>query len=88
MILDKQKKIWFGAVQKDKLYLIILGIVFFIFLLQALFFVFYIKENLPPDEFYHIRLSELYSKSISIPNNSESTYYLERYSEYHFYIIG
>lgn len=76
MILDKQKKNWFGVVQKDKLYWIILGVIFLIFLLQALFFVFYIKENLPPDEFYHIKLSEVYSKSLSIPSNSDSTYYL------------
>lgn len=49
---------------------------FVLFFAQATYFALNIKENLPPDEFYHVRLSQIYSKSIGIPRNSEETYFL------------
>lgn len=49
---------------------------FAIFIIQATFFALNIKENLPPDELYHVELSQIYSKSLGVPENSEKTYFL------------
>ena len=76
MSLKKIKNFWKNTNKEDKLYWAVIGIIFFVFVLQALFFAFYIKKNLPPDEFYHIKLSEIYSKHFGLVNNSEDTYYL------------
>ena len=72
----KIKNFWKNTNKEDKLCWVVIGIIFFVFVLQALFFAFYIKENLPPDEFYHIKLSEIYSKHFGLVNNGENTYYL------------
>lgn len=74
--LKKIKNFWNNTKKIDRLYWIIIGIIFLVFIVQALFFTCCIKENLPPDEFYHVRLSQIYSKTFGLVDNSESTYYL------------
>lgn len=65
---DRIRKIW------EKRYKIIAVFSFFLFALQASFFALNIKEYLPPDERYHVILSQEYSDSLSKPLNSENTY--------------
>lgn len=60
----------------DKLYKWALFLLFFLFFLQTLFFALTIKEGVPPDEAYHIKLSQMYSRTFTGPANSEETFYL------------
>lgn len=62
--------------KKQKVSNIIIILSFVVFILQALFFALTIKESLPPDEAYHLKLSQVYSKTLSRPSNSEETYYI------------
>ena len=47
------------------------------FFFQILFFSTQIKIGVPPDEFYHLKLSKIYSESVNIPaKDTEETYSL------------
>ena len=70
------KKKIFEYVENQKVSKIIIILCFVVFVLQALFFALTIKESLPPDEAYHLKLSQVYSKTLSRPSNSEETYYI------------
>lgn len=55
---------------------VLISCCFVLFFAQTIFFAFNIKEDLPPDEFYHVKLSQIYSSTLSVPGNSEETYFL------------
>lgn len=60
----------------EKLYKWALFLLFFLFFLQTLFFALTIKEGVPPDEGYHIKLSQMYSRNFTRPVNFEGSFYL------------
>ncbi len=65
---------------RSKVYYFFIGVIFFVFVVQAVLFALNIKKGLPPDEGYHIALSEIYSKTFSIADNTEESYHLGQIS--------
>ncbi|MGI6484224.1 MAG: ArnT family glycosyltransferase [Candidatus Dojkabacteria bacterium] len=53
---------------------VLLILIFLSFLLQTLFFIFYLSQYFGPDEAYHYNVSIAYSKVFGIPKNSSETF--------------
>ena len=53
---------------------IIFGILILIFLIFTTYLVFNLKMGISPDSWYHLRVSQEYSKTLGIPENNENTY--------------
>lgn len=52
---------------------VLLFVIFVCFSAIALFFVFYLRRGMGPDEYYHYEVSVLYSKTLTIPENTIET---------------
>ncbi len=53
---------------------IIFGILILIFLIFTTYLAFNLKMGISPDSWYHLRVSQEYSKTLGIPENNENTY--------------
>ncbi len=67
-MLDQVKNV-FSFSEKHLLFIILL-----VFTIFSSYLVFSIKKGLPPDEDYHISLSQAYSTTLLIPENTEETH--------------
>lgn len=55
-------------------YNIVLGISILVFLIFTIYLAFNMKMGVSPDSWYHLRVSQEYSKTLSIPPNTPDTY--------------
>lgn len=60
--------------EKRKKHNTVLILVLLVFLLFSLFLVFRVEMGISPDSYYHLRVSEAFSKTVGIPSNTPDTY--------------
>jgi len=55
-------------------YNLILGVIFLLFTLFTFYLALNVKMGISPDSWYHLRVSQSYSTTLTIPENTEETY--------------
>jgi uncharacterized membrane protein len=52
----------------------VLGIILFVFMVFSLYLAFNLKMGVSPDSYYHLEVSQAYSETLGIPENTPETY--------------